>query len=77
MKIKNCPFCGGEAFYYMSPGILNCSDNEHIIVCTTCNLRMKDNSRISISNKETEEFRKQVKEELINRWNTRFQEVMA
>ena len=71
MGIKNCPFCGGEAFYYVSTGILNCSDNEHIIVCTTCNLRMKDNSRISISDEETEKFRNQVKEELINRWNTR------
>jgi len=71
MKIKNCPFCGGEANYYMFNGTFGYTDNEHVIICKTCNLTMGDSSEISMFGGETEEFCKQASDRLIKRWNTR------
>lgn len=71
MKIKNCPFCGGEVQYHIFPGVFGYTDDEHVIICRNCNLRMRDHSAISIHSGETEKFQKQVEMELINRWNTR------
>ena len=37
-KLKPCPFCGGEAFYWLDTSY----DDKHVIECESCGTDMRD-----------------------------------